>query len=43
LIVEVKLRTEYYPKGFDVDPNTLQRTPLKEELPPHVANEIERK
>ncbi len=42
-IVEGKLRTEYHTKGFDVDPDTLQRTPLKEELPPQVAKEIKRK
>jgi|SRR5579872_1112961 len=35
-----KLRVETEYTNFDVDPDTLKRTPSKEKLPPFVANEV---
>ena len=40
-VVEGKLRTVYDEVFFDVDPDTLKRTPTKEKIPPMVANELE--
>ncbi len=42
-IADGKLRTEYDYTRFDVDPDTLQRTPEKNKLPVFVATEIEQK
>ncbi len=42
-IVDGKLVTEYEPKRFDVDPETLKRTPTKDTFPPFVSKEIEQK
>jgi hypothetical protein len=41
--VDGKLRTEYELARFDVDPDTLKRTPEKNKLPVFVAKETERK
>jgi hypothetical protein len=38
-----KLRMEYEVTNFDVDPDTLKRTPTKDKLPPFVAKEVEGK
>jgi hypothetical protein len=40
---EWKLRTEYEVVNYDVDPETLKRTPTKDKLPPFVAREVEQK
>jgi len=42
-LVEGKLRIQYDITNFDVDPDTLQRTPLKEKVQTFVAKEIEQK
>ena len=42
-LVEGKLRTEYDEKTFDVDPDTLKRTPTKDKLPLFVSKEIDQK
>jgi hypothetical protein len=38
-----KLQSRWEGVTFDVDPETLQRTPSKDKLPPMIAKEIERK
>jgi len=42
-VVDGKLRTEYDFTMFDVDPDTLKRTPAKEKWPVFVAKEIDQK
>jgi hypothetical protein len=42
-IVDGKLRTEYEATRFDVDPDTLERTPEKNKLPLFVSKEIDQK
>jgi hypothetical protein len=42
-VVEGKLRTEYETKRFDVDPDTLQRTPTDDKVPLFVATETDQK
>jgi hypothetical protein len=42
-VVDGKLRVEYDQTNFDVDPDTLKRTPTKEKLPSFVSLEIEQK
>lgn len=42
-VVDGKLRTEYDMTRFDVDPDTLKRTPEKNKLPLFVAKEIDQK
>jgi hypothetical protein len=42
-VVEGKLWTEYETKRFDVDPDTLKRTPTKDKLPLFVAKESDQK
>jgi hypothetical protein len=42
-VVGGKLQTEYLVTRFDVDPDTLQRTPEKNKLPPFVSKEIDSK
>jgi dipeptidyl aminopeptidase/acylaminoacyl peptidase len=41
--VDGKLRVEYDMTRYDVDPDTLKRTPEKNKLPPFVAREVEQK
>jgi hypothetical protein len=42
-VVDAKLRTEYEVTNFDVDPDTLKRTPTKEKLPLFVEKEVDLK
>jgi hypothetical protein len=42
-LVDGKLRCEYDITNFNVDPDTLQRTPMKEKLPLYVATESDLK
>jgi hypothetical protein len=42
-LVAGKLRIEYDITNFDVDPDTLKRTPTKDKLPTFVATEIDQK
>jgi hypothetical protein len=42
-VVEGKLRTEYETKRFDVDPDTLKRTPSDDKIPLFVGKETDRK
>jgi hypothetical protein len=42
-VVEGKLQTKYLVTRFDVDPDTFQRTPEKNQLPPFVSKEIDSK
>jgi hypothetical protein len=41
--VQGKLQTEYDQTNFDVDPDTLKRTPMKDKLPPFVSKEVVQK
>jgi hypothetical protein len=44
LVVEGKLRTEYEETArYDVDPDTLKRTPRKDKIPVFIANETDQK
>jgi hypothetical protein len=42
-VVDGKLVTEYEAKRYDVDPETLKRTPTKDTLPPFISKEVDQK